>query len=497
MSIGDELLNIKKITKSYGGVTVLKDMDFVLRSGEVHCIVGENGAGKSTFIKALSGAIIPDYGEMTVYGKTYKRFTPNEPIELGIATVYQDVDLVETLTVADNIFLGDELKRSGMVDVAKQRHLAQELLESLGIKMPTDILVEALSPAQKQNLQIVRALRHNSRVIIMDEPTASLGEEESAALIRIIRQLTAQGIGIVYISHYIDEVLEIADTVTILKDGEVTASYKRDECTHELIIEKMVGRAASLFYQRERIDIDPNDIVLELDGVTNEPLVKNVSFNLRRGEILGIGGLVGSGRSELARIIFGKDRKQSGSIIKEGRKVNFRSPKKAIKAGICMLGEDRKRDGLFMVRSLMENVRLVNNEDKLTVSPAKDRISANKMIDRLRIRTTGPDQEVQFLSGGNQQKCLISRWILSGCDIFIFDEPTKGVDIGAREDIYELMIGLAKEGKAVIMISSDMPEILSMSDRVCVMRGGTVTHILESVAEFSEEELLKYYMGIA
>ena len=492
-----EILNIRGITKSYGGVTVLKNMDFVLNSGEVHCIVGENGAGKSTFIKMLSGAITPDHGDMTVFGKTYKRFKPREPITLGISTIYQDVDLVETLTVADNIFLGCELAHGFFVDMALQKQKAQELLDSLSISMPADALVETLSPAQKQNLQIVKALHRKSRVLIMDEPTASLGEEESAALIRLIRQLTGTGIGIIYISHYLEEVFDIGDMVTVLKNGEATGCYRIDECTHEMIIQKMVGREASLFYRRERVPIDPGDVVLELKGVTREPLVQNISFEVRRGEILGIGGLVGSGRTELARVIFGSDRISSGSIIKNGMPISVKSPRHAIRMGICMLGEDRKQDGLFMSRSILENIRIVDNEKKTFVSPIKDRASSKNMIDLLKVKATDSEQEIQYLSGGNQQKCIIARWILSKCDIVIFDEPTKGVDIGAREDIYELMVSLAKEGKAIIMISSDMPEILSMSDRICVMREGAVTHILENVQQSNEEELLKYYMGIA
>jgi ribose transport system ATP-binding protein len=331
----------------------------------------------------------------------------------------------------------------------------------------------------------------------MDEPTASLGEDESAALIRLIRQLTGTGIGIIYISHYLEEVFDIADTVTVLKNGEATGCYRIEECTHEMIIQKMVGREASLFYRRQRVEIDPNDVVLELKCVTREPLVKNVSFDVRRCEILGIGGLVGSGRTELARVIFGADRISSGSIVKNGGPINIKSPMHAIRMGICMLGEDRKQDGLFINRSILENIRIVDNEMKTFVSPLKDRASTKNMIDLLKIKATDSEQEVQYLSGGNQQKCIIARWILSKCDIVIFDEPTKGVDIGAREDIYELMVDLAKEGKAIIMISSDMPEILSMSDRICVMREGTVTHILENVQLSNEEELLKYYMGIA
>ena len=496
MSVSTEMINIKGLTKSYGGVTVLKDMDFILHSGEVHCLVGENGAGKSTFIKALSGAIVPDSGSMTLFGKTYKRFKPRDTIALGVSTIYQDVDLVDSLTVADNIFLGHELNRYGVVDAKTQNQKAQALIDELNISMRADVLVDTLSPAQKQNLQIVKALHRKSRVLIMDEPTASLGEEESAALVKLIHQIKETDVGVIYISHHLEEIFDIADTVTVIKDGIVTGCFSREECTHELIIQNMVGRSASLFYDRERIEINADDTLLELCNISNKPLVNNVSLKVCKGEIVGIGGLVGSGRTELARIVFGVDQMSEGKIIKNGAQLQLKSPKHAIEMGICMLGEDRKFDGLFMDRSVLENICIASNEHNVLLSPAKDESSTQKMIETLSIRTSGLYQEIQFLSGGNQQKCLIARWMLSSCDLIIFDEPTKGVDIGAREDIYALMVSLAKDGKGIIMISSDMPELLSMSDRIYVMRDGSVTHEYGYNEKIDEERLLKCYMGI-
>lgn len=483
---------MENVTKSFSGVTVLYDNNLTLFEGEIHCIVGENGAGKSTLIKLLSGAEIPDHGTITVFGNKFSKLSPGESIKLGISTLYQDVDLVDTLTVSDNIFLGEELKKFGFVRELLQVQKSTEIMQKLNINLNAKSRVEDLSTAQKQILQIVKALHRDAKILIMDEPTASLGEEETKALMLMIKKLASNSIAIIYISHYLEEVFNIADRITVLKDGHTISCRERDKCTAENIIQDMVGRQASMFYKRERIPI--GDVALKVENYTRGQTVKNVSFEVRKNEIFGIGGLVGSGRTELAQLIYGVDRKESGRLYLNADEVTPKSPRDAIKKGICMLGEDRKVDGLFLDRNIMENICIVKNEATFLLNIAKDRSIVAEMIRKINIKTTGFNQEVSHLSGGNQQKSIIARWLLANCNIFIFDEPSKGVDIGAREEIYKLMVELAKQGKVLIMITSDMPELLAMSDRIGVMREGSMVEVID--ADITEEELVKKFIGI-
>ncbi len=491
---GKQILELTDITKSYAGVTVLRNMDFLLHEGEVHCIVGENGAGKSTFIKILSGAIVPDYGEINIFGQKYEYQNPQMPIKLGISTIYQDADLVNTLTVADNIFLGAEVKKGGFVDRKYQEEETRKILDNLGIKLDPTAAVEDLSIAQKQILQIAKALQRQAKVIVMDEPTASLGEEETAILISTIKRLASEGIGFIYISHYLEEVFEIADTITVIKDGNVTGCYDVGKVTSDEIIAAMVGREASLFYNRERIEIGEERFRVE--HMSRQPDVEDISFSVRAGEILGIGGLVGSGRTELMRLIYGIDKKQTGHVYLDGKELKINSTRQAIGQGICMLGEDRKNDGMFLQRSILENICIVRNERKWFLKIKEDKVSTEEMINKLNLKTSGVDMEIERLSGGNQHKAILARWLLTDCEVIIFDEPTKGVDIGAREEIYKLMISIAKQGKCIIMVSSDMPEILSMSDRIVIMREGKLLEIVDSPEELTEERLMEIYLGI-
>jgi ribose transport system ATP-binding protein len=489
-----QILELTNITKSYSGVTVLRNMDFTLNAGEIHCIVGENGAGKSTFIKILAGAILPDYGEIRIFGQKREYNNPQVPIRLGISTIYQDSDLVETLTVADNIFFGSEYAVAGWINRKQQVEATQKILDDLNIHLDPNMLVERLSPAQKQMLQIVKALQRKAKVIVMDEPTASLGEEESQLLIRTVKSLAKEGMGIIYISHYLEEVFDLADTITVIKDGYVTGCYQASKVSEEEIISAMVGREASLYYKRERVPIGDECFVVE--GMTRLPKVDDISFSVRKGEIFGIGGLVGSGRTELVRLIFGADRRQKGRVFINGQEVHIRSPRNAIANGICMLGEDRKGQGMFWQRDVMENVCIVRNEKKVFLNIRNDKASTESMIQRLNIKAMGIHQQVDRLSGGNQQKSILARWLLYDCSVYIFDEPTKGVDIGAREEIYKLMIEVARHGKAVIMVSSDMPELLSMSDRIGILQEGRMVRIV-SPENLSEEKLIEMYLGIA
>ena len=450
----NQILELTDITKSYSGVTVLRNVDFTLHEEEIHCIVGENGAGKTTFIKILSGAILPDYGEIRFYGEKCTYTNPQTPIDMGISTIYQDVDLVDSLTVADNIFLNSEVAKLGWIENKKQNKTTEELLNSLGIKLYPNTLVEELSPAQKQMLQIAKALQRKAKVIIMDEPTASLGEEEAQVLLATTKKLAADGMGIIYISHYLEEVFELANTITVLKDGSMMGCFEASKVSNEQIISAMVGREASMFFQRESVAKGEESI--RVQDLSRMPFVNDISFSVRKGEIFGIGGLVGSGKTELLRLIYGVDKKTKGQIFINGKETRIKSPRNAIAHGICMLGEDRKGDGLFLHRSVMENICIVKNERKVFLKLSEDKKRTDEIIRRLNLKTTSIHQDVERLSGGNQQKSIVARWLLSSCDIIVFDEPTKGVDIGARHEIYRLMVEIVKQGKTIIMVSSDM-----------------------------------------
>lgn len=490
----EQILELKNINKSFAGIQVLHDVNLTLHKGEVVCLVGENGAGKSTLIKILSGAERPDEGEIALFGKTYASLLPALAMELGVATIYQDVDLVDTLTVADNIFQGSELKKNGIfVDRKKQEEKAKEILDELNMTIAPEALVETLSPGQKQNLQIAKALHKKAKILIMDEPTASLGEEETKALMHLVDKLKAEGIGIIYISHYMDEIFRVGDRVNVLKDGYSVSEKSIKEVTEEKLIKEMVGRDASNYYEKGKFST--GDQALEIRNYSRGELVKNVSFTVSRGEVLGLGGLVGAGRTELVRMLFGADKQESGAMFLDGREITPKNPKDAVNKGICFVSEDRKGEGLFLQRSVKENIAITKNDNRLFLNLKSERKLVDDSIRRLQIKVFGQEHESGKLSGGNQQKVIISRWLAMDGDIYIFDEPSKGVDVGAREEIYRLIEELAKKGKIIIMVSSTMPELISMSDRIAVMRDGRLSAILP-VEEVQEDQLLRLYMGV-
>lgn len=489
------LLSVESLTKHFGATRALHDVSVDLHSGEVLCIVGENGAGKSTLIKILSGAISPDSGTITVQDGSYHSLTPNQAIDLGLATIYQEVELIESLSVAANIFLGNEPKSiMGFVDSREQNRRAREILDMLHIDIDERTLVENLSAAQQQTLQIVKALHQDSRILIMDEPTSSLGMEETRALMRLIHRLRKRGIGIMYISHHLDEVFEVGDTVLILKDGEHVGTYPRSELDSASIVRKMVGRDTSAFFNRPPLPI--GEPWFRAEAISWNGIVREVSFTVRKGEVFGIGGLVGSGRTELVSTIFGIVQPDNGHMWLGEKPVRFRTPADAIAAGVCLITEDRHNEGLFAERSVAENITVVHNEvaRQRIVGLQSENVLTSEMIRKLRIVVGDKGQRVLDLSGGNQQKVIISRWLLDEFELYIFDEPTKGVDVGAKQEIYNLIIDMARKGKCVIMISSDMPELLSMSDRIGVMRQGRMTQILEN-KDIKEQELIGYFMG--
>jgi ribose transport system ATP-binding protein len=492
------LLSVRGATKIYGRHRALNAVDFDLRAGEVHCLVGENGAGKSTLTKILSGAIAPDAGTVTVMGTTLKALSPRQSMALGISTVYQEAELIESLTVADNIFLGDERRAAFpvMVDTRSQNERSRAIIEQLHLELRADAVVESLSSAQKQMLQIAKALYRDAKILIMDEPTSSLGLEEREPLMELIRALKRKGMGIIYISHYLEEIFQIGDTVTILKDGESMGTSAVRDVDVETVIRRMVGRDQSLYYTRERVPLGA--VQVEVRHLARDGVVNDVTFDVRTGEIFGVGGLVGSGRSEMVNLIFGADRRDTGDILIGGKPVRVRNPGSAIRSGICLITEDRKKYAMLGDRSVVENITLVYNElfGHPVLNLGAERRMAARMIERLSIAVAdSATQTIGELSGGNQQKAIVSRWLLSNATLFIFDEPTKGVDVGARAEIYGLMVELAKAGTSIIMVSSDMPELLSMSDRIGVMRAGRMERIVENT-NIAEEQLIKWFIGL-
>ena len=494
---GQNLVELNNITKIYGQNKVLKNVSFNLKPGEVHCLVGENGAGKSTLIKILSGAVSPEKGNVKINNTTMKNHNPRKALEAGVSTMYQDAELIESLSVADNVFLGDEKMSKTGLTVNKRNQLKEtkEIINELSLNLPFNVLVEDLSTSQKQMLQIVKAYYRKSNIIIMDEPTSSLGLEETKSLMNLIKNLKDRGMGIIYISHYLEEIFEIGDRVSILKDGEDMGTYNIKEINVEEVVRKMVNRDASMFYSRERVEI--GDTKVEVKNIFKKGLVEKTSFKVRKGEIMGIGGLVGSGRSELVNLIFGSIKKDSGEILINGKEKKIRSPKDAIKSGICLISEDRKKYGMFNGRNIVENMSIIHNDifKGPIVNLYEERVITAKEVNDLSIVVKSEDQKIEELSGGNQQKVIIGRWLIDDADLYIFDEPTKGVDIGAKEQIYELIVGLAKKGKSIIMISSDMPELLSMSDVIKVMRNGKLFDI-PAKEKITEEELIKYFIGV-
>ena len=491
----EKLLEFRRVTKSYSGTKVLTDIDMRLHAGEVLCLVGENGAGKSTMIKILSGAVTPDSGEIELFGNVYSHLLPRQSINLGVATIYQEIDLVDNLTVADNIFLGEELKtRLGVVDHRRQEEITDQLLKRLNMHtIRATMMLSDLSTAQKQSIQIVKALKHEARILILDEPTASLGEEETEALLDLVRCLAEQGIGIIYISHYLEEIFQIGTRVLVLKDGVKISEANVSEVTQEAVIHDMIGRDASSFYQREHFP--PGNSELRIEHFNRGSVVRDVSFSMRAGEIFGLGGLVGAGRSELVRMIYGCDPNRTGRVLIDGEDITPKSPKDAVNKGIFMITEDRKGIGLFLQRSIRENIMVTSNEKRGVLKLRQEAETVDRTIERLQIKAFSREQEVGKLSGGNQQKVVIGRCLQDPGRVYIFDEPTKGVDIGAKEEIYRQMLELAKAGKFVIMISSSMPELISMSDRIGVMREGQLVSIVPA-EEATEDGLLKLFIGL-
>jgi ribose transport system ATP-binding protein len=487
------------IQKSFPGVHALDDTHFELRAGEVHALCGENGAGKSTMMKVLAGIYPKDAGRILFKGVEVEIPTPRAARDLGISIIHQELSLMRHLTVAQNIFIGREPRRGAgplrfLLDDDRTNQQTQELLDRLNIKLDARAKVGELTVAMQQMVEIARALSLNTEVLIMDEPTAALTDTEIAALFVIIRQLKSQGVGVVHISHRLEELKLIADRVTVMRDGRYVDTVRTDEAPIDRIISMMVGR--TIFEATPEVPEQPSpEVVLEVRGLNRGRTVKDVSFKLYRGEILGFAGLVGAGRTEVARLIFGADHLDSGDIFLGGKRVTIHSPQDAVAHGIGYLSEDRKRFGLALGLDVEINTLLASLDHYVGVlgwvQPARTRATAEGYVRSLAIKTPSLQQKVKNLSGGNQQKVVVGKWLTADSQILIFDEPTRGIDVGAKSEIYRLLNTLAQQGKSIIMISSDLPEVLRMSHRILVMCEGRITGELKS-GEATQEAIMHY-----
>lgn len=476
--MNETVLTMKGIDKSFPGVHALDHVDFDVRRGEVHALMGENGAGKSTLMKVLTGIYAKDEGTITYEGREVAFNSPREAQEAGIVIVHQELNMVNHLTVAQNIFIGREPMKGFRVDDRKMIQDAQGLFDMLGIDIDPTENMGKLTVGKQQMCEIAKAISHDAKVIVFDEPTAALTAAEIEQLFKIIRELREKGLGIVYISHRMDEIKVITDRVTVMRDGSYVGTLITSECTKDDIIKMMVGR--TIFEEpKTKSAVSPDaPEVLRVEHLTVGRKVRDVSFSLRKGEILGFSGLMGAGRTETARALFGADPKDSGDIYINGELVTIRSPEDAVKLGIGYLSEDRKQFGLVLGKSVAENTTLASMKEYKVggfIDSKKERETAEKYVRELRTKTPGIDQLVLNLSGGNQQKVVLAKWLVRNCDILIFDEPTRGIDVGAKNEIYHLMNELAHQGKSIIMISSEMAEILRMSDRILVMCEGKKT----------------------
>jgi ribose transport system ATP-binding protein len=483
------LLEMRGITKRFPGVTALDGVDFELERGEVHVILGENGAGKSTLIKMLSGAYQPDEGEILFEGEPVRIHSAAVAQGLVISTIYQEFNLVPQLTVAENVFLGRQPRRLGIVDRRRMREQARRLLERIRVRVDPDAPVSALGVAQRQMVEIAKALSLEARVLIMDEPTASLSGQEVQRLFEIVRGLKQEEVGVIFISHHLEEVTEIGDRVTVLRDGKLVGQVPATT-DHSELVRMMVGRSIEDQFPRRRPEI--GDVLLEVRDLSREGVLEELSLRVRAGEVVGIAGIVGAGRTELARAIFGVDPVDSGEVWVEGRRMERFDPREAKHRGIGFATEDRQGQGIVPPLSVAENLALASLERYTRaglLNRREERSQAEKMIEDLNIRTPGPDQEVRYLSGGNQQKVVIGKWLLADSRVLIMDEPTRGIDVGAKVEIYELMNELTEQGAGILMISSDLPEVLGMSDRILVMAGGRITGEL-SGEEATQERVM-------
>jgi len=486
----DMILELRNVSKYFPGVKALHDVSFGVEEGTVHALCGENGAGKSTLIKVLAGINLNYEGEVLFEGKIFNVKTPADAQKYGISVVHQELKLAETLSVAENIFLGNHIIRNGIVDWKNMREQAKKMLNELGLELDVNEPVENLTVARKQIVEICKAMNHKCKILIMDEPSATLTDKDLNILFAIIERLKEQGITIIYISHKLDEIFKICDNVTILRDGQHIKTMPVEGVSRQELINLMVGREMGLEYPKEIIELGED--ILEVEHLTRKGVLEDISFTLRRGEVLGISGLVGSGRTELMRAILGIDKMNSGTIKLNGVVVQNKDLRQAINRGFGLVPEDRKKQGLIQMFSVKKNICMVSMDKVMKGGIVRNRLEKEyslEYVKKLNIALSSISTEVQYLSGGNQQKVVIAKWLMQDSDIFIVDEPTRGIDVGAKSEIYKLINQLVKNGKSVIMISSELPEIIGMSDRVIVMHEGRCKGQL-SRDEFSQEKIM-------
>lgn len=497
--VATPVLEMRGITKRFSGVPALQNVNLTIYPGEVHALMGENGAGKSTLMKILAGAYIADQGEIHINGQPVRITDPGTARQAGINLIYQELNVAPNLTVAENIFMGSELKRGQFLDREGMEREAKQVLESLGASFTSSDVVSKLSIAEQQQVEIARALKDKSRILVMDEPTAALSDRETERLFEVIHKLRNDGIAIIYISHRMEEVYALANRVSVLRDGEYIGTLNRDEISPSRLVQMMVGRSMQDFYEHQR-QTTPGPVVLEVRNLGDGRKVQPASFQLHAGEIVGLAGLVGAGRTELSRLIFGADPKASGEVFLNGKKLEINTPSDAIVAGIGYVPEDRKDQGLFLEMSARKNIAL----NVLRQDAKADIINwgavgkvATAAVENFNIRLANLEIRAMDLSGGNQQKLLLARWLAIKPRVLLLDEPTRGVDIGAKSEIYRIISDLAAQGVAVLMVSSELPEIVGMSDRVLVMREGRLVGEINGSTgkEITQENIMAYATG--
>jgi ribose transport system ATP-binding protein len=478
----DELLfEVKNLSKEFPGVKALDDVSLEIKKGEVHALCGENGAGKSTLIKILAGIYSKDAGTLCFDGREVDITTAHQSLDLGIKVVFQELALLPEMSVSENVFLESfPQKKSGAIDWKKMNHDAEKLLARVGLAVNPAVKLGSLTVSQQQMVEIARAISHKSKLIIMDEPTSALTPNEIAFLFKVIKNLKAEGVSVLYVSHKLEEVMEICDRVTTYRDGKFVVTRNIADTSMDEIVKDMVGREIDHLFPYTHTAT--NETVMTVENLSTQEKLKNISFELKKGEVLGVFGLLGAGRTELAKAIFGYDKISSGDIFVNGLRIKPGDTASAVRAGMGLVTEDRKEEGILHEMSVVENMTLptISEYQKgLVIDTAKERVESKKMVDKFSIKTPSLGHKIMFLSGGNQQKVLLARWMMKNIDVMILDEPTRGIDVGAKSEIHGLIDGLASEGVAVLVMTSEMPEILGVSDRIMVMNNGKITEIID------------------
>lgn len=495
----DSILKVRGLSKEYGSVLALKNVSMDFNSGEIHGLLGANGAGKSTLCKMISGAIEPTSGEIILNNQPHRHLSPLEAKKSGISMVYQEFNLAPELTVFENLYMGQEILQGPFILKRKMISTSNKIFEDMGVPIDSRKKIKELSVAQKQLVEIAKALLENSRVLILDEPTAPLSNREVNILFEVLGNLKSKGIAIIYISHRLDEIFQICDVLSVLRDGEFVKTLAVAETSKEQLIKLMIGREITQEFPVRSV-VDSNDqpeVVLQVKNICTSKL-NNVSFELRKGEIIGLAGLVGSGRTEIARALFGADKIQSGVIVAHGESIQINDPSSAIKHGICLIPEDRKNDGLMLSLPIATNISIaiIRELSRFSfINPSKEKTRINEQINQLSIKLASTKNPVSSLSGGNQQKIVLAKWLLTQSEIIIFDEPTRGIDVGTKREIYDLLFMLKKNGKSIILISSEISEVINLSDRIIVLHEGTVQGELD-YSQATEDVLLAMASGL-